>query len=75
MAVSSTSFEERLARINNGKTANNTSIGGHSRSRRTFRARCLTFPFIVGVGILTAGTAYAFAASPAEINWVMALAG
>jgi hypothetical protein len=75
MAVSSTSFEERLARINKGQTVDKAAILGSSKTRRPFRARCLTFPFMVGVGILTGGTAYAFAISPAEMQWVMALAG
>ncbi|KHA51770.1 hypothetical protein [Sulfitobacter geojensis] len=75
MAISSTTFEERLARINNGQTVDQAAILGTSKTRRSFRARCLTFPFMVGVGILTGGTAYAFATSPADMQWVMALAG
>ncbi len=75
MAISSTTFEERLARINNGQTVDTASMVGRAKTRRSFRARCLTFPFMVGVGILTAGTAYAFTVSPVEIEWVFALAG
>jgi hypothetical protein len=75
LAVSTTSFDQRLARINNGQTVDNGAIGGRVKTRRTFRARCLTFPFFTGVGILAAGTAYAFTVSPDELKWVMALTG
>ncbi len=76
MAVSTTTFEERLARINNGQTVDRAAtVGRRSTASRPFRARMLTFPFLVGVGILTGGTAYAFAAVQPEMSWVMALAG
>lgn len=75
MAISHTTFDQRLARINKGQTTDVAAKVGRSKSRRPMRARCLTFPFLVGVGILTGGTAYAFAAVQPEMQWVMALAG
>jgi len=75
MAISSTTFEERLARINNGQTVDQASILANPTTPRYFPPRRLTFPFMVGVGILTGGTANAFATSPADMQWVMALAG
>ena len=75
MAVSTTTFEERLARINKGQTVDRAATVGRAKTSRPFRARMLTFPFMVGVGILTGGTAYAFAAVQPEMSWVIALAG
>ncbi|MDF3413360.1 hypothetical protein HKX54_02730 [Sulfitobacter sp. M57] len=75
MAVSSTTFEERLARINSGTTVDKSSLVGRKLKRQSFRARCLTFPFMTGVGILTAGTALALTSTPVELGWVVALAG
>ncbi|MFK7835443.1 MAG: hypothetical protein AB8B60_04425 [Sulfitobacter sp.] len=77
MAISSTSFDQRIARINKGETQDNAAKVGRGRSKqgRSIRARCFTFPFFVGVGILTGGTAYAFAATQPEMQWVLALAG
>ncbi len=75
MAISQTSFDQRLSRINSGQTTDVAAEVGQNKSRRSIRARCLTFPFMLGVGILTGGTAYAFAAAQPEMQWVMALAG
>lgn len=75
MAVSNTTFEQRLSRINNGQTDDVAAKVGRKKNRRPMRARCLTFPFFVGLGILTGGTAYAFAATQSEFQWVMAFAG
>ncbi|KIN60629.1 hypothetical protein Z945_1604 [Sulfitobacter noctilucae] len=75
MAVSTTTFEERLSRINNGQTVDAAAKVGRTKNRRSFRARMLTFPCLVGVGILTGGAAYAFASVQPEMQWVMALAG
>lgn len=75
MAVSTTTFEERLARINGGQTVDVAAKVGRTATHRPFRARMLTFPFMVGVGILTGGAAYALAYTPTEITWVLALAG
>ncbi|NNK15456.1 MAG: hypothetical protein HKP51_00975 [Sulfitobacter sp.] len=82
MAISKATFEERLARINNGQSVDQAAIVGRPKKRRSIRARCFTFPFMVGVGILTGGTAYAWVATQPDLNlalselqWVLALAG
>lgn len=75
MAVSQTTFDQRLSRINKGQTVDVAAKVGTQKPRRSWRARCLTFPFFVGVGILTGGTAYAWAATRPEMQWVMAFAG
>lgn len=75
MAISTTTFEERLARINSGQTVDMAAKVGRSKTRRPLRTRCLTFPFMVGVGILAGGAAYAFAATQQDMQWVIALAG
>ncbi|MCX7560808.1 hypothetical protein OS190_14620 [Sulfitobacter sp. F26204] len=75
MAISQTTFEERLARINNAQTGGVAAKISGKKQRRPLRARCLTFPFFVGLGILTGGAAYAFVSSQQEIQWVIALAG
>ena len=75
MAISQTTFEERLSRINNGQTVDSAAKIGQKKKRRPMRSRCYTFPFFVGVGILTGGAAYAFATTQQEVQWVLALAG
>ncbi len=78
MAISQTTFEQRVTRINKGQTVDmSAKVGGKKRKKnhRPLRARCFTFPFFVGVGILTGGAAYAFAATQPEVQWVLALAG
>lgn len=71
MAISQTSFDQRIKRINSGQT--DTMIA--RSNRRTLRARLLTVPALTGIFILTGGTAYAFAATQPEMQWVMAFAG
>lgn len=77
MAISQTTFEQRVNRINKGKTVDAAAkVGLNAKGRRTLRTRCFTFPFFVGVGILTGGAAYAFASTgTTELQWVVALAG
>ncbi len=75
MAVSQTSFEQRLARINKGQTVDAAAKVGRGNVKRSLKARCLTFPFMLGVGILTGGSAYAWVATKPEVQWVLALAG
>ena len=78
MAISTTTFEERLERINKRQN----EVGRRAKQRRSFRTRLFTFPFMVGFGILTGGTAYAWAATQPDLSialsdmqWVLALAG
>ncbi|MEM7520223.1 MAG: hypothetical protein AAF307_04220 [Pseudomonadota bacterium] len=76
MAVSTTTFEQRLARINKGQTVDVAAqVGRSSAAKARVKARIMTFPFLVGVGILTGGTAYAWASVQPEMQWVVALAG
>lgn len=75
MAISTTTFEQRLARINAGQTVDVSAQVGHNKKRRQMRTRMFTFPFFVGIGILTGGTAYAFASTQPEMQWVIALVG
>ncbi len=91
MAISKTTFEERLQRINNGEAIDQAAIVGRPKKRRSLRGRCFTFPFMVGVGILTGLPAYAWATTtqsdvgavltglqhrlPDMQQWVVALAG
>ncbi|MEP5732356.1 MAG: hypothetical protein ABJL67_23655 [Sulfitobacter sp.] len=75
MAISQTTFEQRISRINKGQTEDSASKGVRAKKGRSFKARCFTFPFLVGVGILTGGAAYAWAATTPEMQWVLALAG
>ena len=80
MAVSHTSFEERLQRIS--KAPNATAFRGPTESelkkaviRPKSQSAKFTVPFFVGVGILTGGTAYAWAATSTEYQWVLAFGG
>lgn len=76
MAVSTTTFEERLSRINKGQTVDvSAQVGGRKKKSRSIKARCLTFPFLIGVSILAGGAAYAFVTVQPEMDWVIALAG
>ena len=75
MAISQTTFDQRLSRINKGLTEDSAAKIGYQKKRRPMRARCLTFPFFVGFGILTGGAAYAFASNQSDMQWVMAFAG
>ncbi|KIN64155.1 hypothetical protein Z946_3042 [Sulfitobacter noctilucicola] len=74
MPKSQTSFDERIKRINRGQTCDSSATVGKTKHRRPLRARMLTFPFFVGVGILTGGTAYAFASVQPDMQWVALLA-
>lgn len=75
MAISTTTFEERLARINSGATVDVAAkVGQVIAPKRSLRARLLTFPCLVGLSILTGGTAYAWAATTqTDVTWIMAL--
>lgn len=91
MAISTTTFDERLKRINSGQTVDQAAIVGRSKKRKSLRGRCFTFPFMLGVGILTGLPAYAWASTtqsdvsavltslqyrlPDMQQWVVALAG
>ena len=89
MAVSTTTFEERIARIEKGQTGNPAVASVRRKSRRSLGARMLSFPFLVGASILSGGTAYAWAATQSQlpdvansmpaifnnIQWVMAITG
>ncbi|NNE51925.1 MAG: hypothetical protein HKN30_05930 [Sulfitobacter sp.] len=67
MAISTTSFEERVTRIE----ARHEERFGQPKRRRGSR---ITFPFFAGIGIVMGGTAYAFAATTNEIQWILAIA-
>ena len=76
MPISTTSFEQRVRRINKGQTPDSKTKAKRSKKRRTLRQRCFTFPFMVGVGILAGGTSYAYVSTQpdVDIQWVMELA-
>lgn len=75
MAVSSTTFAERLARIEAGNTIHAVSIADHTKASRkpAYRARS-TFGIIAGVAILTVGAGYVWFMAQGEIQWSLALA-
>jgi len=73
MAVSQTSFDERISRIN--QSQNGSAFGKSKKSGDRSKSAKFTFPFFVGVGILTGGSAYAWAAQVPEYQWVVAFAG
>jgi hypothetical protein len=75
MAVSQTSFDNRLSRISAGQITSIPTKLGFTKKRRPLRARCMNVPFFVGVGILMGGTGYIFAATRPEMPWLMAFAG
>ena len=90
MAVSKTTFDERLARINKGETVDRAAIVGKKAKSRSLRSRLMTIPCLTGIGILTGLPAYAWASTkpdvvaalgdlpaslPAMQQWVVALAG
>tara|TARA_R110002072_G_scaffold22400_25_gene78567 strand:+ start:8424 stop:8666 length:243 start_codon:yes stop_codon:yes gene_type:complete len=80
MAVSQTSFDERISRINKAQNGSAFGMAKKSRGKKPqHRARSksakFTFPFFVGVGILTGGAAYAWAATTPKYQWVLAYAG
>lgn len=75
MAISQTTFDQRLTRILSGQTVDAAAKVGRSKKRRSLKARCLTMPFITGVSILTGGTGYAWVETrPRDVEWVLALA-
>lgn len=82
MAISKTTFEERIARINQEEAEVVTAVRTRRKQRRSLAARLLTFPSLVGISILTGGAAYAWAATQSEVPavladmpWVLAIAG
>jgi len=72
MAISQTSFDQRIKRINNGQTVDMSSQVGRSKMRKSFKARCMTVPFFTGVAILAGMPAYAFVSSEPDMSWVIA---
>ncbi|MGJ5620066.1 hypothetical protein [Sulfitobacter sp. MF3-043] len=75
MAVSTTTFEQRIARINKAQEVTFTGVAKKSGGRARSKSSIFTFPFFVGVTILTGGAAYAWAATTPEYQWVLAFAG
>lgn len=74
MAISTTTFEQRIQRIADGQAVDNSQKALKNRAKASRKPK-LTFPFLVGLGILTGGAAYAFAATGTEYQWIMSLAG
>jgi hypothetical protein len=72
MPVSQTTFDQRIQRINKGLSTDASGRFVRSKRRRSFKARCKTFPFLVGAGILTGMPAYAYVATEPEMYWVLA---
>ncbi|MDF1728062.1 MAG: hypothetical protein P1U53_09975 [Sulfitobacter sp.] len=69
MAISNTTFEQRIAEIEARHEKVWTSSAKVKRG-----GNFLTFPFLVGSGILFGGTAYAYAATLPQLQWLLALA-
>ena len=64
MPQSTTTFEERLARIKDAQTVDRSRIGGGKKGKgRPLRSRLLTIPSLTGIGILTGLPAYAWAST------------
>lgn len=74
MAVSTTTFEERVQRIAAGQTAGAAALAG-KKTRRKSRKSKGSLPVLVGLGVLTAGAAYAYAATGGNYHWILSLAG
>ena len=75
MAISTTTFAERIGRIEthqNGRHAAETRSSPRKRAKKPRRAR-FTFLFFFGVGILTGGSAYAWVVTRADPQWVLVL--
>ena len=75
MAISTTTFAERIGRIEkhqSGRQAVETCSSPRKSAARSRRAR-FTFPFFFGVGILTGGSAYAWVVTRADPQWVLVL--
>jgi hypothetical protein len=71
MAISSTTFTQRIDRISkhqNGRQAVESFSSPRNQGTSPRRAR-LNTPFYVGVGILTCGTAYAWLATRGAPQW------
>ena len=67
MAISTTTFEQRIGRID--KVQPETATKGKRRgARRSVLARLCTVPSLTGIGILAGGTAYAWNATQAELT-------
>lgn len=69
MAISTTTFEERISRIEAQHAKQWEKTPGRKRRRGI-----LTFPFLVGTGTLTCGTAYAYASTLPDMQWLLTLA-
>ena len=74
MAISSTTFEQRIQRIAEGQAIDRAATATN-KSARAYRKPKLTFPLLLGLGILMGGAAYAFSATGTEYQWIIALAG
>ncbi|MBM1631603.1 hypothetical protein JQV27_02045 [Sulfitobacter mediterraneus] len=75
MAISTTTFAERIGRIEkhqSGRLTVETCSSPQLSAGKTRRTR-FTFPFFFGVGILTGGSAYAWVVTRADPQWVMVL--
>jgi hypothetical protein len=68
MAISTTTFDQRLARIAAQEARRPGRRGLFRRARGGSR---ITFPLLVGLAILLGGTAYAYAATHAELRWIL----
>mgnify|MGYP003624437848 CR=1 FL=1 len=74
MAISSTTFEQRIQRIADGQAIDRAATASKKPAKASRKPK-LTFPFLLGLGILMGGAAYAFAATGTEYQWIISLAG
>lgn len=72
MAISQTTFDQRLSRIKSGNTVTAKAGGAGRKSKRTLRERCLNFPCFVAFGILGGGPSYAVVSTQPSMYWVIA---
>lgn len=72
MAISQTTFDQRVSRIKTGKTVTAKTGVARRKKKRTMRERCLNFPCFVAFGILAGGPSYAFVSTQPSMYWVIA---
>ncbi|MDG1168414.1 MAG: hypothetical protein P8N14_04405 [Sulfitobacter sp.] len=75
MPITKKTFEQRLSEIANFDGTLPGTPARPKQRQRSLATLVLTFPFVLGVGILLGGTAYAWAAASSDLTWVLAFAG
>lgn len=71
MAISQTTFDQRVSLIRSGKTVTAKTGNVRRKTKRSLRERCLNFPCFVAFGILAGGPSYAFVSTQPSMYWVI----